>query len=386
VGPTETASESEEATATPEPTVAATEAAAVGWESAFSVTADPPESAIAREVAFGQAGFLAVVEHVIQSEGGPQSTGVSMWLSADGRSWAELAVPIDSEGGNESLQLLATTRAGGYLLFSSIRVDDSGAEPNVTRARLSTDGMTWTDVATGLPESIEVTGIYHGPDASILVGEVFGESDSDTGVWRSEDSLVWERVLDLEEPEAFVTITGAAAGPEEFVIVGTVTALDFGSYDYFALTSSDGREWNQSAPALSMVEGYFLDPALAPLGDGWLVALPTVPDGFVEFWSSADGVAWERAGTIERDEALSRFQPVFAEHDGRVYFSTNGGHPYGDKGIWTSADALTWNEVDLGTDAHLGGMASGSGVIVLHATSLPVEGFAHAGFWIITID
>lgn len=356
------------------------------WRLVHEAIAEPDaEAVIASDLVFGDAGFLALTIRLKHSEGGPQETGQSLWHSENGTGWTELPVPTSDALRDESVERLTTSRDGENVVFSRYSTSEIGAGQTETRAQRSADGVTWTEVDTGLPADMTVLGVHHGPNASILVGYGGGE-DRQTGIWRSTDGLAWELAVELEQRTRYVDISGAGAGPEEFVVVGTFTDLDLGAYEYFALTSTDAVNWALATPDLAQEEGMMLSPALAAFGNGWLAALHTGLIGgiqMVDLWTSPDGEAWARAGRIERTEQLSSFLPRFVEAAGRLYFSTDGGrHDQHSPGIWTSDDARDWDELDLGLDAVLGGIATGNGATVMSTTTWPEEGVARAAFWL----
>jgi hypothetical protein len=370
--------------ASPEPTTSSSPAPPTGWERVLDARTEG-ESTVAREVVHGNAGFLAFGDRYVSGEGGPRLTARQMWRSPDGRAWEEVAAPIEVT--NEQFLALTTTRDGDYLLISAIIGPD--LLTMATRAQRSSDGATWEEVETGLPDNLVVASVDHGPSASLMAANVFTADASDSGAWLSADGITWERVLDVEDPGRFLTVTDSDAGTEGFVVVGTSTVQDSSSHQYFALASADGREWvDTRSPFGPEDPEYRPSPFVAALGGDWLAVLTTTPDESVQFHRSADGIAWETAGLIDRSEPLSIFQPVFDEVAGSLYFSTSSGlhPPIGNAGIWASTDGSEWTDVDLGVPAYLGGVTTGDDVIVIHATEVAGEGTSSGGIWVRSTD
>ena len=353
-----------------------------GWTLVHDVTADEA-NASGREVVAGTEGFLASTLEYVNGEGGPHLTGQSFWHSDDGQTWTEATSPIASE--NELLMALTTTRDGDFLVLTS--VFDQETATSVTRAQRSNDGAAWEEVETGLPDDFGILSIDHGPEASLLVGRVSTPDSSDAGAWLSEDGITWERALDMDEPGRYLNGGDGGAGDEGFVVAGTSVAGDSSSHEYVVWASSDGHEWVQTRSPFNPEDpDYRPDPYVAALGGDWVAALST-PDDDIQFWFSQNGIDWEAAGLLQRDEPLNSFDPVFDAYDGSLYFSTGGGGILiQTPGIWSSPNGFDWEEVDLGTDAFLGGMATGDGFLLMNTTTLNGETPTHAGIWISPTD
>jgi len=353
-----------------------------GWTLVHEVTADQANVS-GREVVAGSDGYLAFTSAYAGEEGGPRLVDEPFWHSDDGQTWSEVTSPIAAE--NELIMALTTTRDGDFLVLTS--VFDQQEATSVTRAQLSSDGETWDEVETGLPDDFGILSVDHGPEASLLVGRVSSGDSGDAGAWLSDDGITWERVLDISEPGHFLNGGDGGAGDEGFVVVGTSVANDSSSHEYVVWASSDGHEWVQTRSPFGPEDpDYRPDPFVAALGTDWVAALPTQEDA-VQFWFSEDGIDWEASALLERDEPMPAFDPVFDAYDGNLYFSTNGGGPYiGSPGIWTSPNGFDWDEVDLGTDAYLGGMATGDGFLLMNATTRSGDAPTHAGIWISPTD
>lgn len=335
---------------------------------------------VAREVVHGDAGFLTISQRFESAEGGPRLTRRTMWLSADGIAWDDVSLP--SELNEQWLQALSTTAAGEYVILYGVNTDEPGM--TTTEALISADGRTWEPIETGLPDSLQVMSLERGGPGWLLVGyRIESEASSALAAWYSSDGVAWEVVRELSEPGRWVTIIDAGVGEEGFVIAGTSTAGDSASHEYFTLASADGRSWVPSRSPFSPEDPqYRPDPVVAALGPDWVAALPTQEEA-AEFWFSTNGIDWEPAATIPDVGPLSSWTPVFTEIDGRLYFSANGGaYPGGSPGTWSSADGSTWEPVDLGTDAHLGGIVAGQDVMVIAGTESIEGGTDQLGIWV----
>ena len=358
------------------------QAAADGWQRVLTF-GDGDSFEVARELVHGDAGFLAISQGFVGGEGGPRLTGRSIWLSADGHTWDEVDFPV--QGTEPWLQAMATTVDGEYVIHYSVVSDDG--QHTLTEAIVSTDGRTWEALETGLPDDLGFASIDCGARGCLLVANRNDPENPGPTAWYSTDGETWELVHELKESDRWVTVIDAGAGDEGFVIAGTSTASDSSSHEYFTLASADGREWVATRSPFGVEDPtYRPDPVVASFGPAWVAALPT-REGPIDAWRSENGIDWTSAGQIPFDGELTSFTPVFRDVEGLLYFSVNGGiHPGGTPGIWTSADGAIWYEVDLGADAHLGGVATGDGVNVIAATETVDEGFSVIGIWVSAAD
>lgn len=349
------------------------------WESGFTIR-NEGEMVIARGVVRGANGYLAATEGFVSQEGGPRLASRGFWRSDDGRAWDAVEAPI---GIGDWLHTITTTRDGDFLVLA--RTYDESGIVNETVVRRSSDGITWTDVDSGLPDDLHVYSVDHGPSASLLVAGEFGEGSNDLAAWLSADGVRWEKVLDLDDRPGWVTVQDGGAGAEGFVIAGTAAADDNSSHEYFAFASADGRTWVEAEdePFGETDPQFRPDPYVAPLGPDWVAFLHR-RDGSIRTFRSADGLDWTEVGLIERDEELFVFAPVIPEVDGRLYFSTVGtgvAPGSGQAGIWTSTDGATWEPMEMGADAYLGGMTAHDGTAVAITTRVAGNSSA-AEIWI----
>lgn len=355
-------------------------AAPTGWERVLTFVDENTanSSEVAREVVHGAAGFLAITESFLFGEGGPFLTQRSLWLSADGTTWEEVGFPVAIE--DAFLMGVTTTADGDYVLILSIATD--GGLASRTEALRSADGRSWEPFESGLPDNLGVIVIEHGAQGWLLAGSRFGGEVEDPGAWYSSDGVTWELVAELSKPNRWVRVSDAAAGDEGFVIVGTDAALEGPGHEWFALASADGREWIESRPLFEPTDAnYQPDPHAGALGLSWIAVLP-LQDGSMQFWASDDGLEWAESSVLPAPGPLEAYDPVFAEVGGRLYFSiAGGGALHRTTGAWSSSDGTSWEPLDLGVDAHLGGIVAGADIVVLTGTELTDQGNL-ASIWV----
>ena len=344
-----------------------------GWEPALTV-ANEDEMVIARGGVRGADGYLAAAEGFVSQEGGPRIVSKYFWRSVDGRAWQEIPAPLEVV---DWLLVLSTTADGDFIIIA--RVYDEAADLNRTVAKRSADGITWTEVDSGLPDDLHIFSIDHGGIGSLLVAEETpADGSADLAAWLSADGITWEKVLDLDDRAGWVTVQDGGAGAEGFVVAGTAAADDNNSHEYFAFASADGRSWTEAEEELfGATDPQFRpDPFVAPLGPDWLAFLHR-RDGAIRVFRSANGLDWTETGLIEREDELNVFAPVATEIDGRLYFSTAGigvAPGSGQAGLWTSTDGAAWEPMKMGSDAYLGGITSHEGTAVAILTQLVGDG------------
>ena len=76
------------------------------------------------EIAWGDAGFLAIGRRYEGGEGGPHIAEYSMWRSADGQSWAEVTYPVPDEG-SYGVAALSGAADGSYVFHAFHFTPDS---------------------------------------------------------------------------------------------------------------------------------------------------------------------------------------------------------------------------------------------------------------------
>ena len=182
----------------------------------------------AGEIAWGDAGFLAIGRRYEGGEGGPRIAEYSMWRSADGREWTQVQYPSPDVGTYDAAALSGA--ADGSYVLHALQI---GPDPDTELVSLrSTDGETWESVETGLPSDMFVQSIEEGPSGYLLVGGQ-GRQTNPT-IWLSSDALTWELVHEFSQDEQYVQLYGADGGAEGFVVIGRRIELDSSSYERFA--------------------------------------------------------------------------------------------------------------------------------------------------------
>ena len=90
----------------------------------------------------------------------------------------------------------------------------------------------------------------------------------------------------------------------------------------------------------------------------------------VTLWSSADGLDWSEAGTLQGRERSLASPGLFEEIGDELIISPGATvTEFGTPGTWSSSDGTTWSPIDLGADAFLGELAIGDGVLAMTGTN-----------------
>ena len=319
----------------------------------------------AGEIAWGDAGFIAIGRRYEGGEGGPRIAEYSMWRSADGQTWTEVAYPTPDEGGSYDVAALTGAEDGSYVLHA-LQFNPEVTETALVSLR-STDGATWEPVETGLPSDMFVQSIEEGPSGNLLVGGQGGQTNPT--LWLSSDALTWELVHEFSQDEQYVQLYGADGGAEGYVVIGRRIELDSSSYERFAFASADGREWVESpAPFGPDDQAFIWDVAVTSHGGNWLATLGDSADT-ITLWSSADGLEWSEAGTLQGLERSLASPGLFEEIGDELIVSPGATvTEFGTPGAWSSSDGTTWSPVDLGAEASLGELAIGDGVLAMTGT------------------
>ncbi len=243
-----------------------------------------------------------------------------MWRSADGQSWTEVPYPAP-DGGTYDVMALSGAADGSYVFHAH---DLSAAENSVVSLR-SSDGETWKPIETGLSSDLYIQAIEEGPGGYLLVA---GQGmESNPTLWLSSDALTWELVHEFSQDQQYVQLQDGDGGAEGYVVIGRRTELDSSSYERFAIASSDGREWTETAAPFGPDDQEFVwDVAVSSHGGDWLATLGDRNDE-ITLWSSADGLAVDRV----RHAPGTRAQL---------------GQPGPLRGGWRRADPVAWRDRD----------------------------------------
>ena len=366
-------------TPSPQPTPVA---APDGWTQVGSI-GDGTARIVGGEVAWGDAGFLAVAKEFESGEGGPRETGFTLWRSADGQAWTE--VPSDLGPMVHSVAALVGAADGSYVLHA-YQTDFEDFSQSLVSFR-STDGETWEPIDTGLPDDLAIQVVEEGPAGYLLVG---GQTAfANPTLWLSSDALTWEMVHEFTQDQQFVQVHDADGGAEGYVVIGRRIEHDSSSYQRFAFASADGREWvEQAAPFGADDQSYVWDVAVSSHGGDWLATLG-LRDGPTQLWSSSDGLTWSESTSLETPDRSMATAGLFEEVGTELILSPGATTTWeGTPGAFSSTDGTTWSSIDLGADAYVGELAIGDGVVAMTGT-IPGsgEGFTStAGIWIKSSD
>lgn len=215
--------------------------------------------------------------------------GGRVWVSADGSSWDD-KTPADTFT-NVSLQHILTTADGALRVVGDVsELSEHGTlDSTGTGMWESSDGTTWSSVASPFPETSLVRRLAQGARGTIALASAVGGGSEQ--LWFSADGSTWEHVQDL--PGAF----DLDAGDEGFVISGNRGEHD--APDPYVVASSDGREWiDASAPPDRGGQ-------VAALGGDWFLITEPPLEGDDEHvdatvWGSANGLEWAQIGSMPR--------------------------------------------------------------------------------------
>jgi hypothetical protein len=237
----------------------------------------------------------------------------------------------------------------------------------------SADGETWERIDSGLPGDIVIQAIEEGPSGYLLAG-VQTDGGAGPSLWLSTDALTWEPVHEFSQEEHYVQIHDADGGAEGYVVIGRRIEHDSSSYERFAFASADGREWvERAAPFGADDQSFVWEVAVTSHGGNWL-ATRGDRDNVITVYSSADGLQWSEAATIEGPERSLSAPGLFEEVGDELIFGPGATvTEFGTPGTFSSTDGTTWSPVDLGAEAFLGELAIGDGVMAVTGT-IPGDG------------
>ena len=374
--PSEDPSPSEEPSAPASPSEEPV-AAPDDWTQVLTI-GDGSTRIVGGEIAWGDAGFLAIARRFESSEGGPFIAELSMWRSADGQSWVEVPYPAPA-GGTYDVMALSGAADGSYVFHAH---DLSAAAAPVVSLR-SVDGETWEPLETALSSDLYIMAIEEGPAGYLLLGGQTGETNPT--LWLSSDALTWELVHEFSQDQQYVQLHDGDGGAEGYVVIGRRIERDSSSYERFAIASPDGREWTETAAPFGPDDQEFVwDVAVSSRGGDWLATLGDRNDE-ITLWSSADGLQWSESGTLQGNERSLASPGLFEEVGEELILSPGATvSEFGTPGTWSSTDGMTWSPVDLGADAWLGELAIGDGVVAMTGT-IPGSGettTSTGGIWI----
>ncbi len=337
---------------------------------------------VGAEIAYGDAGFLAIGRRWDGGEGGPRIAETGMWISADGREWDQVECPAPASG-SYFVMALSGADDGSYVLHVQSDAQDGNLATTVTLR--STDGRTWEPIDTGLAERIHVQVIAEGPNGYLLVGGQTGYANP--SLWLSADGLTWEQVHEFAQDTEFVQIQDADGGEDGYVVIGRRIAPDGGPYQRFSFASADGRSWvEQSEPFGPDDQDFVFEVAVSSLGPDWVATLAQ-RDYTTTTFTSSDGLTWSEAGTIPLANENVADAGLLEEIGDELLSSPGGGLWFeGMPGVFASADGATWSPVDMSADAWLAKLAIGDGVVAVTGTIPGAESTTSGGIWIRDTD
>jgi hypothetical protein len=103
-------------------------------------------------------------------------------------------------------------------------------------------------------------------------------------------------------------------------------------------------------------------------GGNWL-ATRGDRNNVITVFSSADGLQWSEAGTIDGPELSLSSPGLFEEVGNELIFGPGATvTEFGTPGTFSSTDGTTWAPVDLRAEAYLGELAVGDGVMAVTGT------------------
>jgi S-layer family protein len=243
--------------------------------------------------------------------GTDEPSGISQpraWTSSDGEAWNASSIEARDEPAVDGYRLWSTARLDETLYNLGIKVGNAD-ERNIRGWQSSDDGDTW--------EVVEST-----------------------------DGIYADGFISLEAEAGSTTLVA-----EESHFTSHTNQL-------WAYTEADG--WTETTPASPHPDGSGIEVNDILHADGTFVAVGTLgtPAGEGHWegpvsaasWISTDGLTWtpSAANPLLRDHSFNAVAPrpgggyVAIGHDGAVNLGGDNGTPQ----AWTSADGLTWTEVD----------------------------------------
>jgi hypothetical protein len=230
----------------------------------------------------------------------------------------------------------------------------------------------------------------------VAVGEAIDEGGyaTDAVVWTSADGVAWNRIV---SPGVFggipSPVTGTDAnqamldvvdGPMGLVAVGWVDVRT-GDLDPPIWVSTDGLAWSR---VTGNPDAFSPGPSIETIttgGPGY-VAAGSDAAGHATIWVSPDGVAWTRIDQSLGDGYAASVITDIAQIDSglvAVGFADPEWQqfPTGRPLAWTSRDGLSWDQVELGSEAGTLWAVAGTG-----EAALAVGNTSHNSAAWITLD
>ncbi|MGH2462422.1 MAG: hypothetical protein ACRDFZ_02205 [Candidatus Limnocylindria bacterium] len=272
-----------------------------------------------------------------------------IWISTDGRTWDEVAVP-QAEGG--SLYEVASG-PGGLVAVGTQAVGSIGQQ----QVLVSADGRAWTRLE-GTPFDMPGTVVNDIAGGSIFVAAGSVPEPEQGGwpaIWTSANGRDWvEAYRSSEEGWIYQTVRSDSG----WTAIGAVWRPVDGGVNEMLLPvvwdSADGRTWSQHDLPLPVTANAGVAQAIVNAGPGlvavgWANYPPFEPPGPVNgyaAWLSADGGSWVPAPvTPDMLEDIGGGLLVYASDD-RVFGIGSGCRcgPGVPGRWWTTPDGLAWTQ------------------------------------------
>jgi|GEM_PF-4657167 len=246
----------------------------------------------------------------------------------------------------------------GYVAVGTTRVGFR-AEASVWR---SNDAMTWTRVADGALQTapIESPSISYGwsivrlmirGKRLVAVGYAVGDNGGQITSWVSDDGDHWTRHTMPVPPNPRLSVTGAVATDDSFMIsVFENTGDQSGSQTRsLIIRSADGVDWvEQVAQPLNALGTHVFGLTTF---DGKVIAYGSTDGnkGIAAMWASADGRNWVTSKVFPPTRSDSTaFVAAASTTDGAVFVSRLLGDGVSALRVWSSRDGITLNAIPVG--------------------------------------
>jgi hypothetical protein len=308
----------------------------------------------ANAVVHGANGFVAVGTHYDHGLGnfGPRPPHEGrVWVSSDGRSWANVTPPATFA--NAVLDHVLRRIDGSFLAIGRVTDPDREVPEDLgpLAAWESADGLRWQSADSGLPAGSTVHDVERGPQGFLAALDTPGVGATQqfggaSELWLSADGMSWELVHASPVDEYLVDI---GAGDQGFVAVGYHRTGD-ASEENFVIASSDGREWIQSpSPPTDASQ-------VTPQGPDWFAIAPgDLSARTAPVWFSANGLEWSEIAAISLetigsgpDSTCQEFVGRLKSAAGRLIVGAGFSFPCSEGGVVTygrtlmSLDGMSW--------------------------------------------
>lgn len=262
-------------------------------------------------------------------------TRPAAWSSADGTSWSALPVAASSFYGRQHVLYAAACRGDR---LAALGAKNGGVHGNPRTGTWALEpGGALREVPAPFelyagPRAVSVARLAAGPAGWLIAGaRVDGAA-----VWTSTDGgrfTIREGVPELAGDGRGRTVAyDAVAVPSGWWVVGAVLPPGATALAPLAWSSADGRAWRRAA--LPVPDGRGQAQRVASVGDGGLVAVGPVRDGFAA-WRLAGG-EWRRVGGFGGPgPGVSSVDGLVAAGRGLVAVTGDGG----GHGLWYSVDS-----------------------------------------------